>query len=170
MAIKVNMSDQEAKSGDGTGYLPSGNYHCVITSVESADSQSDANPGKPLLKFVGTVQDGEFAERELKWTACCWDGALYTIVGLLKALDEFENCGGNSGEGLAIPDAEEFYVQRHVMVRRGLNKKAKEKNPEDDPMTWIEVRGFSPYREGQVSGKPSPGAGVKAGAGASILP
>src|ERR1700744_4524515 len=134
MAIKVNMSDQESKSGDGTGYLPSGNYHCVITEVEPADSQSEANPGKPLLKFTSVVPDGEFAEREIKWTACCWSGALYTIVGLLKALGEYENCGGGGSDSqLEIPDAEEFYLTRHVMVRRGLNKKAKQKNPEDDP-------------------------------------
>src|ERR1700744_2866008 len=103
MGIKVNtVSEQEAKSGDGTGYLPSGTYHAVITDVELAESQSDANPGKPLLKFTAAVQDGEYADRDLKWTACCWSGALYTIINLLKALGEFENCGGE--KNLDIPD------------------------------------------------------------------
>jgi hypothetical protein len=166
MAIKVNtISDKESKSGDGTGYLPSGTYHAVITEVEAAESQSEANPGKPLLKFTAAVQDGKYADRELKWTACCWSGALYTIVNLLKAFGEYEAAA--SGGGLSIPDAPEFYIGRHVMVRRGLNKNAKKENPEDDPMTWIEVRGFSPYREGQVSGEPAAGAGLKK---TSILP
>jgi hypothetical protein len=82
--IKVDISDKEASAGEG-GYLPAGLYHCVITEVESAESQSENNPGKPLLKFVSVVQDGPFAEREIKWTACCWSGALYTIVGLAAA-------------------------------------------------------------------------------------
>jgi hypothetical protein len=165
MGIKVNTSEQEASSGDGTGFLPSGSYHVVITDVELAESQSEKNPGKPLLKFTSVVQDGPFADRDVKWTACCWDGALYTIVGLLKALDEFENQGGAAN--LDIPDAPEFYLTRHVMVRRGVNKKAKAENPEDDPMSWIEVRGFAPYREGQQSGTPAAGAKKTK---ASVLP
>jgi hypothetical protein len=164
MAIKVNtVSEQEASSGDGTGYLPSGSYHCVITEVESAESQSENNPGKPLLKFVATVQDGPFADRDLKWTACCWPGALYTIINLLKALDMYEDFDKTK----EIPDEAEMYLGKHVMVRRGLNKKSKEKNPEDDPMSWIEVRGFAPYQEGQASGTPAPGAKK---AKASVLP
>jgi Protein of unknown function (DUF669) len=166
MSIKVNtVSDQEARSGDGTGYLPSGTYHCVITNVEAAESQSEKNPGKPLLKFTSVVQDGEYADREIKWTACCWSGALYTIINLLKALDMYEDA--NKASGLDIPDAEEAYVTKHVMVRRGLNKNAKKENPEDDPMTWIEVRGFAPYKEGLKSGTPAPGASK---AKASVLP
>jgi hypothetical protein len=166
MAIKVNtVSEQESKSGDGTGYLPSGTYHAIITEVEAAESQSEANPGKPLLKFTADVQDGVYADRQLKWTACCWSGALYTIINLLKALGMYEDA--TVGGGLAIPDAPEAYIGQHVMVRRGLNKNAKKANPEDDPMSWIEVRGFSPYREGQQSGTPAAGPSKTK---ASILP
>jgi hypothetical protein len=156
MAIKVNtISEREASSGDGSGYLPAGTYHCVITDVEAAESQSEANPGKPLLKFTSVVQDGPHADREQKWTACCWTGALYTIVNLLKALDMYEDA--TKGGGLNIPDAPEAYIGQHVMVRRGLNKKAKAENPEDDPMSWLEVRGFAPYVEGAKSGTSAPG-------------
>jgi len=170
MSIKVNtVSDQEAKSGEGSGYLPSGSYHVVITDVEFAESQSEANPGKPLLKFTSDVQDGPYADRQIKWTACCWEGALYTIINLLKALDMY-NAATASG-GLDIPDAPEAYLGQHVMVRRGVNKNAKKNNPEDDPMSWIEVRGFAPYQEGMQSGTPAPGTKVGATRGAaSILP
>jgi hypothetical protein len=165
MAIKVNMSDQEAKSGEGGFGLPSGLYDCIITEVEPADSQSENNPGKPLLKFTADVQSGEHADSQIKWTACCWDGALYTIVGMLKALDEYENA--TQGDGLDIPDAPEFYIGRRLMVRRGLNKKTKAKNPEDDPASWIEVRGFSPYKEGEAN---TTGGQRKAAAAGGILP
>jgi hypothetical protein len=170
MSIKVNtISDQESKAGDGTGYLPSGSYHAVITEVEFAESQSEANPGKPLLKFVADVQDGPYADRQLKWTACCWEGALYTIINMLKALDMYNDA--TKGGGLDIPDAPEAYLTRHLMVRRGVNQKAKKENPEDDPMSWIEVRGFAPYKEGMKSGTPAPGARAGASRGAaSVLP
>jgi hypothetical protein len=166
MSIKVNMSDQEAKSGEGGFGLPSGLYDCIITEVEGAQSQSDANPGKPLLKFTADVQSGEHADSQIKWTACCWPGALYTIVGLLKALDMYEDA--NSGvDGLDIPDAPEAYIGKRLMVRRGVNKKSKAKNPEDDPASWIEVRGFAPYKEGEAS---TPGGQRKAAAAGGILP
>jgi hypothetical protein len=166
MSIKVNMSDQEAKSGEGTGFgLPRGEYDCIITDCELDQSQSQANPGKPLFKFRGTVQSGEYADQEIPWTACLWSGALYTIVGMLKAMGEFENCGGDENN-LEIPDAPEFYLGKRLMVRRGLNKKAKEKNPEDDPRAWIEVRGFSAYEPGSTTKTGQ----VKAAAGAGILP
>jgi hypothetical protein len=166
MAIKVNtISDKEASSGEYVP-LPAGSYHCVITDVESAESQSEANPGKPLLKFTATVQDGPFADKTVKWTACCWSGALYTIVNVLKSLGEYENC--SKGGGLDIPDAPEFYITRHIMVRRGVNPKAKKENPEDDPSSWIEVRGFSEYKEGQTSASAKPTATGKTSA--SVLP
>jgi hypothetical protein len=160
--IKVDISDKEASAGEG-GYLPSGSYHAVITEVESAESQSDANPGKPLLKFIAVIQDGQFADRELKWTACCWSGALYTIVGMLKALGMYEDA--TAGGGLSIPDAPETYIGEHIMVRRGVNQKRKKENPEDDPGSWIEVRGFGAYKEGAESG-----TNTSAKAGSSILP
>jgi len=166
MAIKVNVSDKEDRSGEFVP-LPSGNYHCVITEVEQAESQSDANPGKPLLKFRAIVQDGEYADKLMTWTACCWSGALYTIVGVLKALGEYENA--MKGGSLAIPDAPEFYITRHLMVRRGVNKKAKEKDPDDDPMNWIEVRGFAPWKEGETSA-PKGTLGKAAKASSSVLP
>jgi hypothetical protein len=159
--IKVDISDKEASAGEG-GYLPAGLYHCVITEVESAESQSENNPGKPLLKFVSVVQDGPFAEREIKWTACCWSGALYTIVGQLKAMGKYEQ--QTQGGGLDIPDAPEFYIGEHIMVRRGVNQKRKKENPEDDPASWIEVRGFAAYKEGGTSSQ----NGAKAAS--SILP
>lgn len=163
MGIKVNVSDQENKSGEWVP-LPSGSYHVVITEVEAAASQSANNFGKPLLKFRAVVQDGEYADKVMTWTACCWSGALYTIIGVLKAMGKYEEVNGKGG--LDIPDAPEFYIGAHLIARRGVNKKAKEDNPDDDPINWVEVRGFQPYKEGQVS---TPGSHGKA-AKASVLP
>jgi len=144
MSVKVNVSDREDSAGSYQP-LPSGNFRCVITDVDPRESQSEANPGKPMLYFTMTVQDGPYAEREMGVNACLWEGALYTIINLLKAIGEYENC--KSADGLDIPDAPEFYLGRELNVRRGVNRKTKEKNPEDDPASWIEVRGFSKYEK-----------------------
>jgi hypothetical protein len=166
MSIKVNVSEQEDKSGGDYVPLPAGQYNCVITDVEPKSSASEANFGKPMLYFRFTIQDGPYADRVQGANACCWDGALYTIVGLLKAIGEYENC--TKGGSLDIPDSPEFYLGRPVIVRRGLNKKAKKENPEDDPSTWLEVKGFSKAKE-EGAGSPAAASGAKAGS-SSLLP
>jgi hypothetical protein len=154
MSVKVNVSDREDTAGDYQP-LPSGKFHCVITDVDKRESQSEANPGKPMLYFTMTVQDGPYAEKTMGVNACLWTGALYTIVNLLKAIGVYDDCKDKNGD-LDIPDAPEFYLGRDIEVRRGVNKKTKEKNPEDDPSSWIEVRGFAKYeREGASGSAPS---------------
>jgi hypothetical protein len=168
MAIKVNVSDQEDKSGGDYVPLPSGNFHCVITDVEPKSSASQDNFGKPMLYFRFTNQDGPYADRVQGTNACLWSPALYTIIGILKAIGEYENCK-KDGE-LEIPDEPEFYLGRSIGVRRGLNKKAKERNPEDDPSSWIEVKGFSAWSaDGEAAGSSSTGVGGRTTSN-SLLP
>jgi hypothetical protein len=162
MGIKVNVSEQENKSGDYTP-LPSGTYNCVITDVESKDSQSENNFGKPMLYFYFTIQDGAFADRVMGVNACCWDGALYTIIGILKAIGEYDNL--NSGNGLDIPTEPEFYLGRGIKVRRGVNQKRKKENPDDEPSGWIEVRGFA-----SADGDGSSSSAESGRASSSLLP
>jgi hypothetical protein len=171
MTVKVNVSDQEDKSGEYTP-LPSGMYKCVIADVEPKASASEKNFGKPMLYFRFTVLEGQYADKTIGTNACLWEGALYTIIGVLKALPSkqgnataYEDC--RSAEGLSIPDAPEFYLTQELMVRRGVNPKTKKENPEDDPSSWIEVRGFAPIKEGSSS---SPGNGSAPGPKSTLLP
>jgi len=156
MTIKVNVSDKEDKSGEFQP-LPAGLYFCIITDVEPKASGSDKNFGKPMLYFRFTIQEGPYAGRAMGSNACLWDGALYTIINLLKAVGEYDNC--KSGGSLEIPDAPEFYLGREIDVRRGINQKAKKENPTDDPGAWLEVKGFAPHKttSGTVAGSKSPG-------------
>jgi hypothetical protein len=170
MSIKVNVSDQEDKSGEYTP-LPSGMYKCVIADVEPKASASEKNFGKPMLYFRFTVLEGPYADKTIGTNACLWDGAFYTIIGLLKALPSqdgnksaYEDC--KSGDGLSIPDAPEYYLTKELMVRRGVNPKTKKENPEDDPSSWIEVRGFAPIKEGSSSSSTNGSAPGKS----SLLP
>jgi hypothetical protein len=166
VGIKVNVSDQEAQSGERNfDALPVGKFHAAITAVELQEAQSDANAGQPMLNFEFTIQDTpgtwqKYANRK-DWTnACLWDGALYTIVGILKALpsqdgnknayeDNMRPTGQTDGDGkpileLDIPTEPEYYEGQELFFRRGKNKKQVEKWP-DMPERWVEVRGFGPY-------------------------
>jgi|SRR5882724_402584 len=167
MSIKVNVSDQEAKSGSWDP-LPSGRFWCVITDAEKVESKSQANPGKPMLNFTLTVQDGKYAEKDMQQNACLWSGALYTIVNILKALGEYDNCFAN-GE-LTIPDSPSFYVGRDIDVIRGVNKKRKEENPDDDASMWVDIRRFAPHDANAANGASNPAKPSGASKTASLLP
>jgi hypothetical protein len=166
MGIKVNVSEQEASSGERNfDAMPIGKYHVSIIGVELEESQSEAHPGEPMLTFEFMVQDSpgtwqKYANRH-DWTrACLWDGALYTIVGILKALpsqegkknayeDHMKPTGRVNAEGkpileLDVPTEPEYYEGQELFIRRGQNKKQKEKFP-DMPERWVEVRGFAVY-------------------------
>jgi hypothetical protein len=163
MGIKVNVSEQEAESGDRSfDPLPIGKFHVAITAVEQQESQSEAHPGEPMLNFEFTIQDTpgtwqKFANRKDWVNACLWDGALYTIIGILKALpsqqgnkNAYEDRVTRNAAGevtdLDIPTEPEYYEGQELFIRRGKNKKQVEKFP-DMPERHVEVRGYGVYDE-----------------------
>jgi hypothetical protein len=158
IGIKVNVSEQEHQSGDRNfDPLPKGKFHVAVTAVELQQSQSEAHPDEPMLNFEFTVQDTpgswqQFANRKDWVNACLWDGALYTIIGILKAMpsqrgnkNAYEDNLDASGE-LDIPTEPEYYEGTELFIRRGINKKQVEKWP-DMPERHVEIRGFGPYDE-----------------------
>jgi hypothetical protein len=166
VGITVNVSEQEASSGERNfDPLPAGKYHMAITGVEVEESGSEDNYGKPMLAFEFTIQDTpgpwqKYANRKDWSRACLWDGALYTIVGILKALpsqegkknayeDNMKPTGRVDEHGkpiyeLDIPTEPEYYEGQELFTRRGKNKRQVEKFP-DMPERWIEIRGFGVY-------------------------
>jgi hypothetical protein len=171
MSIKVAMSDQEQKSGDREP-LPGGNYHCAITQVELSSPAQGENMGRPMLVFSFTVQESnltkvanakpnQFAGRVMMTNACVWEGAMYTIVGIYKAIGEYANFVDDAGN-LDVQTEEEFYLGRQLMVRRALDKKQKEQWP-DMEERWIQVRGFSKIPDLAVSGSSSGSSPADAG-------
>jgi hypothetical protein len=149
VGLKVTVSDQEASSGDREG-LPVGKYHCAITDVRLDSPSSGDNIGKPMLVFDFTVQDSElhqpaklneFKDRHIFTNACIWEGALYTIVGILKAMGKYEECLDANGE-LDVQDDPDYYIGEQMFVRRATNNKQRQKFP-DNPDYWIQASGFS---------------------------
>ena len=145
--IRVNLSDQEAQSQDREP-LPAGKFHYKITDMEVMFvKEGSKNAGKPYINFEFTVQDGVYATRK-DWTnAMCFEGALYLISQILKALDHPINIGPDGrakGGELIIPDAREFYVGKDIWGRRGTSKN--DRNEDGTPR--IQLRGFSKYEGG----------------------
>jgi hypothetical protein len=156
MGFKVDVSEQEASSGDREK-LPVGKYHMAITDVRIDSPGQGDNVGKPMLVFEFTVQDSDLHQpaklNELKnrkdfVNACLWEGALYSIVGILKAMGEYENCLDSSGQ-LDVPSEPEFYLGRQIFVRRATNNKQRQKFP-DNPDYWIQASGFSPIKTSET--------------------
>jgi hypothetical protein len=174
VGIKVNVSEQEDKSGDREP-LPVGKYHMAITDCRLDSPKQGDNVGKPMLVFEFTVQDSddsqvqgrkarEFVNRKDFVNACLWEGALYTIVGILKAINEYKNCTDENGN-LEVPDDPEFYLGRQLYVRRATNRRQREQWP-DNPDYWVQASGYSPYGTKEERATASTGAS----ADSSLLP
>jgi hypothetical protein len=131
----------------------------AITDVQLTSPADGDNVGKPMLAFEFTVQDSpytqvpnresrEFVNRKDFVNGCLWEGALYTIVGMLKALGEYENSLDSNGD-LDVPTEPEFWLTRELFVRRAVNRKQKERFP-DIPDYWIQAQGYSPFKEDEA--------------------
>jgi hypothetical protein len=156
--IRVNFSDDEAEAKDFEP-LPTGKYNCKITDVEMRYSQSEKNPGKPMYGFEFTVQDGQYTDRKIWTNACLWDGALYTIASIMKAL------GYNVESGsMEIPIGDDF-IGKDIVVRMAKGKAQIGDGTKENPQypAKVEARGFS----APAAGNATSSSGRKAG---SLLP
>ena len=86
--LRVNFSNKEAASeARSVELMPRGEYHVKITDIEDRESQSEKNYGKPYWAIEFTIQEGPYEDRKA-WTNCMlFEGALYTLAQLMKALD-----------------------------------------------------------------------------------
>jgi hypothetical protein len=161
MPIRVNMSEQEAKSADREP-LPVGKFHFKFTDMELRQTSAEAkNPNKPYFNFELTVQDSagpwqKYAGRK-DWTnAMLFEPALYTISQILKALGYPVPEGGGAFD---IPDEREAYIGKDIMGRRAPDRK----QTNDDGSPRIQIQGFSKWGGvGQVA--------TPSGTAASVLP
>lgn len=109
MSIRVNFSETEASS-ESLAPLPAGKYRVAISDVELRESKSEKNSGKPYYAFEFTVQDGPYEGRKAWTNAMLWDGALYTIVRIMKSL----NMPVVAGD-MDIPEADDFIGKELLM-------------------------------------------------------
>jgi hypothetical protein len=154
--LKVNFSEQEASSeAFDFEALPSGKYPVTITDIETRESNSEKNKGKPYWHLELTVDEGHpNAGRKLWANVMLFDGALYSLAQLLKATGNEDAI--KSGK---VPDAD-YFVSKQVVVtvakqrdtyRENKQEEAGERSESDPPLYKNEVKGFKP---GAAAGSP----------------
>lgn len=108
--LSVNFTDAEAAAESFTLLQP-GRYQVVISKIEIGRSTSVKNPGKPFYKVVYTITDGPAKGRKLFDNIMLFEGALYSLSQLLKAI------GVQIGRGVTkIPTVTEL-LDRALIVR-----------------------------------------------------
>jgi hypothetical protein len=87
--LRVNFSQEEASSEAlDLSIMPTGDYVGTITECQLTRSKSVKNPGKPMYKIAIQIQQGKYARRKLWTHVMLWNGALYSLAQLLKALGQ----------------------------------------------------------------------------------
>lgn len=133
--LRVNFSDKEAKAqGQGADLMPRGNYHVICTdgSWEECGPNSK-NPGKPYWKIECTIQDGPYTGRHLFTNVMLFEGALYTLSQIMKAM------GLNTDAGdVEVPELEQV-IGTHFVVGVSVKKETEEYDARN------EIRSFMAY-------------------------
>lgn len=162
--LRVNFSDDEiASEGRSFDPVPSGQYYCRLTDLEIKECGSDSkNPGKNYWAAEFTIQDGEFENRKLWTNIMLFEGALYSLVQLLKATG-YEDALKTG----VIPDADDLISKECIVIVKKMRDAYREARDGDGVPQWKnEVKGIKKYEGDSPSGK---GKAVSTGAG-SLLP
>jgi len=158
MAIQINVSERAAEKPRQRGELPLGWYHLRCTGVELRESQSEKNSGKPMYNFEWEITDdernpqnedgaSEYAGRPEWINACLWEGAEFTIVGIMNALGHDIQPGKLDVPDITDPDDPQggldAFLGKELMAFWGVKKKekiaaAKEKRKPD--AEWLRFR------------------------------
>jgi hypothetical protein len=134
--LKVNFTDQEATS-TVREIPPSGEYLVAITNGEIKEVKPGRkNTGKPFWQLTLVIQDGAYAGSSLLSSIMLFDGALYSLSQLMKAL------GYDITSGDFVLPALDDIIGKTVVVR-GYKRPAETKDGQELSERF-EVKGFKP--------------------------
>ncbi len=134
--LKVNFTDQEATS-TVREIPPSGEYLVAITNGEIKEVKPGRkNTGKPFWQLTLVIQDGAYAGSSLLSSIMLFDGALYSLSQLMKALG-YDITSGD----FVLPPLDDI-IGKTVLVR-GYKRPAETKDGQELAERF-EVKGFKP--------------------------
>lgn len=147
--LKVNFTDQEAGS-TVREIPPSGEYLVAITDGEIKEVKPGRkNTGKPFWQLKLVIQDGAYAGTTLICSVMLFDGALYSLAQLMKAIGRDMNAGD-----FVVPPLDDL-IGLNVNVK-GFKQPAKSLPDGTDLSERFEIKGFKPpTRSGVKSGNES---------------
>lgn len=137
--LRVNFSEEEASSeARDFDPLPGGKYLCKITDYEVRYSTSEKNNGKPYWAITLTVQDGKYEGRKVWSNVMLFNGALYSLAQLLKAIGREDAL--KSGK---IPNGDEL-LGKDVVINLAKQRDTYKEQQYDDGEKYFknEVKGF----------------------------
>lgn len=138
--LRVNFSEEEASS-EARDFepLPGGKYLVRITDYEVRRSTSEKNYGKPYWALTLTVQnEGKYNGRKVWSNVMLFDGALYSLAQLLKAIGREDAL--KSGK---IPSGDEL-VGKEVTINLAKQRDTYKEQQYADGENYFknEVKGF----------------------------
>lgn len=138
--LKVNFTDQEASSA-ARDPLPTGNYVVNIVEGELKEVKPGRkNAGKPYWNLQFVVQEGQYAGSRLFGSVMLFDGALYSLAQLGKALG-WEITEG----GFVLPTIDELVGKTIIVYGQ---KKPAETLPSGQELNErFEIRSYKPFKE-----------------------
>lgn len=170
--LQVNFTNDEADSEARVfAPAPTGWYKCSIFDIEEAESTSEKNPGKPYWKLtLQCTQEGDHFKRRFWGNVMLWDGALYSLAQLMKAVGREIPKDGT----FEIPDPEELIgIEILVSVAKQRDTYQMEK-PEYDPSEGVifknDVKGYKPLDDAILDAISGQSSGKGSGKSKSLLP
>ena len=152
MSIKVNFSSEEMDS-EFVKYepIPTGEYTVSIFNIEEKECGPESkNPGKPYWNVQFKVIDGEFTGRSVFSNVMLFNGALYSLVNLLKATGHVDALK----TGIVPAPNELIGTKIGAYVKRMRDKYAEDREGSEIPIFKNEVKGFLPFNEMNNGGLP----------------
>lgn len=143
--IRVNFSSEEAESKSFDD-LPPGKYLVAVTDGKVRFcGPASKNPGKPFYNLEYTVQDGPHTGRKLFDNVMLFEGALYSLSGLMKALGVDISAGGFVVPKVSDLLGQKFIARVKIQPARTVGDKTYDARPE--------VKGYFPVSTGSGPAK-----------------
>jgi hypothetical protein len=149
MALKIKISKDDAAKRTFED-LPEGWYKVRIEDVELRESKSEKNKDKDgwprmyVFEFIVTEDSEPFDDdgasifagrRFFNVNACLWEGALFTIIGIMRALGVDLEEGEGEIPDITDPEDEmggiEFFLGKELMLRNGISRNERKQAREE---------------------------------------
>jgi len=128
--LRVDFSEKESSS-EARDFepLPSGKYLVAVTEITiQTCGPKSKNPGKKFYNLQLTVQEGKYENRKLFANVMLFNGALYSLVQILKAMGL-----PYQGSGVKVPTPEQLEGEQFIVSVQKMVDKYKMDKEDWDP-------------------------------------
>lgn len=150
--LSFNLSEEDVK-GKSFEPVAEGWYDVVIDNVEEQASKSEKHSGKPMYVVYFKAVNEEFNGTQRTY-ACLWEGALFTIINIMKSTGFKVEVGK-----LEIPEADEF-IGKELQIKLVIEDYV---NNDGEAAKRNNVKSFKALGGSKPAAKKAPAKGKAAG-------